>query len=125
MRMQAPTPSRIPRTDCSVRVFRDISSSKTLTGVCKALTSFPRFPTEHPSDPLQRYQIIDACKQAIKICAGWIKALASNHGLSFREHHSHRTSSCIDIRMHIVYQYKFPIGSSTIGTKANGSIREL
>jgi hypothetical protein len=36
--------------------------------------------------------------------------LASNHGLSFREHHSRRTSNCINIRLHIVYQYKFPIG---------------
>jgi hypothetical protein len=50
--------------------------------------------------------------------------LASNHGLSFREHHSRRTSNCINIRLHIVYQYKFPIGSSTIDTKANGSIRK-
>ena len=52
-------------------------------------------------------------------------ALASNHGLSFREHHSRRTSRRIDIRLHIVYQYKFPIGSPTIGTKANGSTRRL
>lgn len=50
-------------------------------------------------------------------------ALASNHGLSSvrSEHHSRRTSNCIDIRLHIVYQYKFLIGSPTIDTKANGS----
>ena len=31
--------------------------------------------------------------------------------------HSHRTSNCIDIRLHIVYQYKLLISYSTAGTK--------
>jgi hypothetical protein len=63
---------------------------------------------------------------ATGLCVGWIIALASNHGLSSKAvHRSRRTSSCIDIRLHIVYQYKSPIGSSTTGTQSGGSTARL
>ena len=52
-------PSRIPRPIARLE-WKGIVSSKTLAGVCKALASFPRFPTERPSDPVQRYQSVDA-----------------------------------------------------------------
>lgn len=89
--------------------------------ISKWLSSFPRFPTEHPSNPNQRIERSSGTN-AHALSAGRIAALASNSSSSSCERtYCSRTSNLLNIRLHIVYLYKFLISCCT-ETEARGSL---